>query len=146
LLIYRKQYGAPMAVRMLGVFWVVMSAAGLLTEYLFRALGWVPARGTGTVVGDTLRWGPTTILDIVAVLGFAGLYALHRNRGRLGGGVGYAHDPVCGMQVEKAHAPARVVHGGRAWCFCSEHCAQRFRSDPERYVNRRPDRDRGAQV
>ena len=32
LLIYRKQYGRRMTLRMLGVFWSVMSAAGLITE------------------------------------------------------------------------------------------------------------------
>ncbi len=54
-LIYRRQYGGRMAVRMLAVFWAVMSAAGLATEYLFKAFGWVPTAKPGAVVGDTLR-------------------------------------------------------------------------------------------
>jgi uncharacterized membrane protein YraQ (UPF0718 family)/YHS domain-containing protein len=126
-LIYRKQYGGRMALRMLATFWVVMSAAGLATQYLFSALGWVPTAHPGVVVGDTLRWNYTTVLDIVALVVFAGLYLLYRNRGRLGGGAGYATDPVCGMQVEIAHAPATATgdDGERAY-FCSEHCAERF--------------------
>jgi YHS domain-containing protein len=125
-LIYRKQYGGRMALRMLGTFWVVMSAAGLATQYLFSALGWVPAAHPGIVVGDTLRWNYTTVLDIVALVVFAGLYVLYRNRERLGGGAGYAQDPVCGMQVEIAHAPVTVTRDGERHHFCSEHCAERF--------------------
>ncbi|MGH9087848.1 MAG: permease [Acidimicrobiales bacterium] len=135
LLIYRKQYGRRMGLRMLGVFWMVMSAAGLATEYLFKAVGWVPTpRPGGVVVGDTLRWNYTTVLDIVALVAFTGLYLLYRNRERLGGGAGYAKDPVCGMQVEAAHAPASAAHDGQRVYFCSEHCAGRFAANPDRYL------------
>ncbi|HWE54185.1 MAG TPA: permease [Acidimicrobiales bacterium] len=147
LLIYRKQYGGSMAVRMLGLFWLVMSAAGLATEYLFKAIGWIPTVKAGQVVGDTLRWNFTSVLDLIALGAFAGLYCLYRNRDRFGGGIGYARDPVCGMQVDQAHAPAVHVHGGRAVYFCSEHCQHRFEADPDRYAGddpktgRRPRRD-----
>ncbi len=132
-LIYRKQYGGPMALRLLGLFWVVMSAAGLATEYLFRAAGWIPPARTGQVVGDTLRWNYTTFLDIAALVGFAGLYLLHRRRESLGGGAGYAKDPVCGMQVETAHAPASTLDRGTRIWFCSDHCRSRYDTDPARY-------------
>ena len=134
-LIYRKQYGGRMALRMLGVFWAVMSAAGLATEYLFKAIGWIPPAKTGQVVGDTLQWNYTTVLDIIALVVFAGLYILYRNRERLGGGAGYAKDPVCGMQVERSHAPATVVHDGQRVWFCSEHCSHRFLANPARYLS-----------
>ncbi|MBO0693106.1 MAG: permease, partial [Acidimicrobiaceae bacterium] len=120
LLIYRKQYGGRMALRMLAVFWAVMSAAGLATEYLFRAFGWLPTVKAGQVVGDTLRWNYTSVLNIIALIAFASLYWLYRNRERYGGGTGYARDPVCGMQVETANAPAGRVHDGRHFYFCSE--------------------------
>lgn len=129
LLIYRRQYGGRMAGRMLVAFWLVMSAAGLATEYLFRAVGWVPAPRPGVVAGDTLRWNYTTVMDIVALLVFAGVYVLYRRRDHLGGGGGYAKDPVCGMQVEIAHAPARLSQQGATVYFCSEHCAERFAAD-----------------
>lgn len=129
LLVYRKQYGTRMALRMLAAFWLVMSTAGLVTEYLFKALGWVPSAKPGVVTGDTLRWSWTTALDLVALVGFAALYWLYRHRDRLGGGTGYASDPVCGMQVEIAHAPATTLHGGTRVYFCSEHCMARFTSD-----------------
>ena len=126
LLIYRKQYGARMARRMLAVFWAVMAAAGLVTEYLFRALGWVPHTRPAVIAGDTLRWNYTTILDLVALVAFAALYWLHRNRDRFGGGTGYAQDPMCGMQVEITHAPASAHQDGTTVYFCSEHCRDRF--------------------
>ena len=128
LLIYRKQYGPRMALRMLAVFWAVMSVAGLVTEYLFRALGWVPHTRPAVIAGDTLGWNYTTVLDLIALLAFGALYWLYRNRDRFGGGTGYAQDPMCGMQVEIAHAPASVRDGGTMVYFCSEHCRDRFLS------------------
>lgn len=130
LLIYRKQYGGRMALRLLGLFWIVMSAAGLVTQYLFDLLGLVPSSRGGVVVGDTVRWNWTTFLDIAALVVFGVLYWLYRNRERLGGGDGYAMDPVCGMQVEVAHAPATALHGGQHLYFCSEHCRHRYLAGP----------------
>jgi len=132
LLIYRKQYGRRMTLRMLWIFWAVMSLAGLATEGLFRAAGWVPASRAAVVLGDTLRWNYTTVLDILALGVWAALYWLHRNRERLGGGTGYATDPVCGMQVERQPAPATLEHGGQRYYFCSEHCRDRFAAHPGR--------------
>ena len=126
LMIYRKQYGTRMALRMLVVFWAVMSAAGLATEYLFKAGGISDPARRAVVAGDTLRWNYTTVLDIVALAAFAGLYWMYRNRERFGGGGGYATDPVCGMQVETAHAPATHTSGGETLYFCSEHCRDRY--------------------
>jgi len=39
LLIYRKLYGGRLTLRLLGIFWLVMSVTGLLTELIFRAAG-----------------------------------------------------------------------------------------------------------
>jgi YHS domain-containing protein/uncharacterized membrane protein YraQ (UPF0718 family) len=144
LLIYRKQYGGRMALRMLAVFWAVMSTAGLLTEYLFKAFGWIPTHTPGVVVGDTLRWNATTLLNLVALAGCIGLYWLYRTGGRVGGGTGYAKDPVCGMQLETAHAPAQVDHNGLNMYFCSEHCAHRFTANPDRYLRAGPGGDDGV--
>jgi hypothetical protein len=134
LLTYRKQYGRRMTLRMLAVFWTVMSAAGLVTEYLFKALGWVPSSRPTVIAGDTLHLDYTTVLDIIALAVFAVLYWLYRNRDNLGGGTGYAKDPVCGMQVEIRYAPATLKHQGQPVYFCSEHCQQRFEKDPQRYL------------
>ncbi len=126
LLIYRKYYGTPFTLRLLAVFWAVMSAAGLATEYLFRALGLVPAGHPQVIVMKGVAWDYTTILNIIALVIFGVLYWLYRNRERFGGGTGYAKDPVCGMQVETAAAPATAVHDGQRFYFCSDHCQARF--------------------
>ena len=126
LLVYRKQYGQRMALRMLAVFWVIMSSSGLITEYLLRGLAWIPSAAAGPVSGDTLRWGYTTILDAAALVVLAAIWWLHRHRDRFGGGVGYATDPVCEMQVRTADAPASTVQGGETVWFCSEQCKERF--------------------
>ena len=43
-------------------------------------------------------------------------------------------DPVCRMSVDVENAKARVEHGGRTYYFCCGGCAQKFVSDPERYL------------
>ena len=137
LLIYRKYYGMRLTAKLLAVFWATMSAAGLVTEYLFRAVGIEPGADTaqhGMIGRDVWGWNYTTILDVIALAAFAGIYWLYRNRGRFGGGAGYAKDPVCGMQVEVTHAPATAEHRGRTYHFCSDHCAHRFHGDPDRFA------------
>ena len=44
-------------------------------------------------------------------------------------------DPVCGMDVAPATAKEHHEWGGRTWHFCSTRCAEKFRADPERYVD-----------
>ncbi len=134
LLIYRKYYGLAMTGRILAVFWAVMSVAGLVTEYLFKAVGLAPTTHPSTVVAPGFHWDYTTILNIIALVVFAVLYALYRNRERLGGGAGYAKDVVCGMQVETSHAPARARHAGQTYYFCSDGCHDRFVADPARFT------------
>jgi uncharacterized protein len=132
-LVYRKFYGGALAVRMLAVFWAVMTAAGLVTELLFKALGLVPAHRPVQIVTERLSLNYTTILNIAFLLIFALLYWAYRNRGQLGGGTEHAIDPVCGMAVEKTSAPARGTVDGSAFWFCSGRCHDRFMSDPAHF-------------
>jgi uncharacterized membrane protein YraQ (UPF0718 family)/YHS domain-containing protein len=134
LLIYRRYYGARLTLRMLAVFWGVMSVAGLITEGIFDALGLIPTHRPSQVAPAHFSWDYTTYLNIVFLVLFALLYWTYRNRQRLGGGTGYAIDPVCGMQVETVHAPASAVYDGRTYFFCSDHCRQRFDADPARFA------------
>jgi Cu+-exporting ATPase len=46
-----------------------------------------------------------------------------------------AIDPVCGMTVDPASAPASVQHEGQSYYFCCPHCAQKFQADPHRYLH-----------
>jgi uncharacterized membrane protein YraQ (UPF0718 family)/YHS domain-containing protein len=130
LLIYRRYYGTRLMLRMLAVFWSLMSAAGLITELLFRAAGLVPTVRPTTVAPAHFSWNYTTYLNLVFLALFGVLYWIYRNRARLGGGGSrYARDPVCGMQVEAAQAPASVDLAGERHFFCSDRCAERFRTD-----------------
>jgi YHS domain-containing protein/uncharacterized membrane protein YraQ (UPF0718 family) len=129
LLIYRKYYGTRLALRLLVLFWVVMSTAGLVVEGLFAALGLQPHSRPSHIVTVRFQWNYTTWLNIAFLIVTAVLYWLYRNRNRLGGGHGYALDPECGMQVRTTEAPARVVRGGHTFYFCSDRCAERFASD-----------------
>jgi hypothetical protein len=128
LMVYRRQYGRRMMLRMLLVFWALMSTAGLLTEGLFRASGLVPTNRNLTVAADRFSWNATTWLNLVFLALFGVLWWLHRNKDRYGG-ANTARDPVCGMQVDVSHAAAsRVVGEDRAY-FCSDRCAARFSAE-----------------
>jgi YHS domain-containing protein len=63
------------------------------------------------------------------------LYWAYRNRERLGGGRGYAIDPVCGMQVEIAHAGDTVEHQDTTTYFCSDRCRDRFVATSDRSLH-----------
>ncbi|HLY82251.1 MAG TPA: YHS domain-containing protein, partial [Acidimicrobiales bacterium] len=87
-----------------------------------------------TIAPTHFSWNYTTVLNLV-FLGVAGvLYWLYRNRDRLGGGAGLAMDPVCGMQVRTADAPARSSFAGQTVWFCSDRCRERFDADPAHHA------------
>ncbi len=128
LLIYRRYYGTALTVRMLAVFWAVMSTAGLITGAVFSAAGLVPtpSPSTSQIVADHFAWNYTTFLNLIFLALFALLYWTYRNRERLGASRANAIDPVCGMVVEIAHAPATLASGGKDYYFCSDHCLERY--------------------
>ncbi len=129
ILIYRKFYGTRLALRMLAVFWILMAAAGLATELIFSAAGLVPATRPVQVAPDRLTLNYTTVLNIVFLLILGVLYWLYRTRDR-SGSPRYAIDPVCGMQVVKATAPASLGAEGGSYWFCSDRCRDRFAAEP----------------
>jgi uncharacterized membrane protein YraQ (UPF0718 family)/YHS domain-containing protein len=133
-LIYRKYYGGRLTLRLFIWFYVVMAAAGLIVEGLFSVTGGIPASRPKNIVTTHFQWNYTTFLNIAAIAAFAALFWLYRNRERLGGGQGYAIDPVCGMQVETANAPARTTYQGRTYYFCADRCRERFEVEPARYA------------
>ena len=138
LFIYRRYYGGRLTLKLLAVFWTVMSAAGLTVEYLFRGLGIEPTERPASVVPTSFAWNYTTFLNIVFILVLAGLWWLARNQQRLGGGAGYAIDPVCGMQVEVANAPARSERDGQARLLLLRPLPPPLRGGGAVEVSRRP--------
>jgi uncharacterized membrane protein YraQ (UPF0718 family) len=68
LLIYRKYYGARMALLLFAAFYATMAAAGYVVELVFGALGLVPATRAAKVVEAHVAWNYTTALNLVFLL------------------------------------------------------------------------------
>jgi hypothetical protein len=125
LLIYRRYYGARLTLRLLGTFWLVMSAAGLTTQYLFQALGAIPSIRPHQIAPHALGLNLTAGLDLIALLLLGVAWVLVRRASSAVPG-DLANDPVCGMQLERRLAPAHLLHQGKQIYFCSEGCRDRF--------------------
>ncbi|MBW4033733.1 MAG: YHS domain-containing protein [Acidobacteria bacterium] len=137
--IYKKYYGTAITLRILAIFWITMSVAGLAVEYLFQLIRIPnPPRPT-QIVPTGFAWDSTTFLNIAALIGFAVLYWLYRT-GK-GASTRYATDPVCGMQVETASAPATRRTASGTMYFCSDRCAERFDARPSRFAATAKDDD-----
>ena len=133
LMIYRKYFGTAITLRILATFWATMSTAGLTVEYLFKAVRIPEPARPKMIIHTGFQWNYTTYLNLVAIVAFAALYWLHRHRDPTSA-QRYARDPVCGMQVEKEHAPATARIDGETYWFCSDHCKERLSSDPGRFL------------
>jgi YHS domain-containing protein/uncharacterized membrane protein YraQ (UPF0718 family) len=129
ILIYRKLYGWALTWRLVVAFWLVMSAAGLVTEVVFSGLHLIPTVRPMQPVPIGFQWNYTTVLNLIFLVVFAALYWLYRNRERFGRGAQYAIDPICGMPVDKDLAPARTTFDGETVYFCSDRCHDRFHKE-----------------
>ena len=47
-------------------------------------------------------------------------------------------DPVCGMTVDPQNAAGFYEYKGQTYFFCSVGCRERFKADPERFLNHQP--------
>jgi uncharacterized protein len=68
LIIYRKYYGTKMMLAILGIFYATMVIAGYIVEFLFGALGLIPAQRAARVAEHGLQWNYTTVLNIIFLL------------------------------------------------------------------------------
>ena len=50
-----------------------------------------------------------------------------------------AKDPVCSMTVDPETARFRHEYNGQTYFFCSEHCLNKFRNEPERFSKQKAD-------
>jgi hypothetical protein len=137
-LIYRKYYGTKLMLRLFVWFYAIMAAAGLITEGIFNVAGLIPSSRPKDIVTTHFSWNYTTFLNMASLVALALLYWLYRNRDRLGGGIGYAIDPICAMQVQTANASAQTTHGDDIYYFCSDRCRDRFNRDPDRFASKPP--------
>ena len=135
ILIYRKFYGTKLTVRIVGLFYVAMTIAGLLTEGIFTLFGGVPTHRTIGIARAHFQWNYTTYLNFGFIVVAIGVWWLARNRAKYGGGTSYAIDPVCGMQVRTVGAPASTNLDGVTFFFCADRCRERFLANPKRFVD-----------
>ncbi len=131
LLIYRKYYGTALTLRVFVTFWALMSFAGLAVEGIFHVFGAVPTNRPEAVVPEHFQWNYTTFVNIAFIAVLIGVIWLARRPRTDADGGRYATDPTCGMQVEKANAPAHLVHDGTDVWFCSDGCRTRYEESHE---------------
>ena len=109
--IYRKYYGARMALFLLGTFYAAMAAAGYVVELVFGGLGLIPDPASAKLPDQGLSWDYTTWLNIIFLILAAALIIRFVRTGgvamlRMMGGSPDSHD----------HADAHASHthlGGR---------------------------------
>jgi uncharacterized membrane protein YraQ (UPF0718 family) len=63
--IYRKYYGLKASVFLFATFYAAMVGAALLVEFLFQALGLIPATRAARVVEASITFNYTTVLNII---------------------------------------------------------------------------------
>jgi len=66
--IYRKYYGAKMALFLLGTFYAAMAGAGYVVELIFGGLGLIPDRAHAAIPDQGVSWDYTTWLNIVFLI------------------------------------------------------------------------------
>ncbi|MEJ2689759.1 MAG: heavy metal translocating P-type ATPase [Deltaproteobacteria bacterium] len=47
-------------------------------------------------------------------------------------------DPVCGMSTDDPEAFTRYTHKGKDYFFCSEHCLEKFKENPDNFLGEKP--------
>ena len=55
-------------------------------------------------------------------------------------------DPVCGMTIDPADAAGHADYKGTTYYFCAESCLEKFKADPEQYVQGSGIRDQGSKA
>ena len=84
-----------------------------------------PEKYLGAAQGATKSTSDVTPIAAArpAVASLPILHAAHRVK-----------DPVCGMMVDPQKAVGKVEYSGKAYHFCSIHCAERFSKEPEKFL------------
>ena len=134
IILYVKYYGKAIALRLVGVFWLVMSLSGLITEYIFKALGISPTMKMSAMSQSHIGMNRTTILDLIAVATLIWVFYMYRTRDRDSIDLEFAKDYVCGMQVRISDAPASFELNGQMYYFCMEGCKESFAASPAKYL------------
>ena len=140
LLIYRRFYGGPMARRLFGLLWFVMSAGGLLVNGLFHVLGLIPTSRHTPAMSGHFALGGTLVANVAAAVVLIGLIVLARRTDSHADDS--ARDPICGMNVDVSAPVAVRKRSGQTYYFCSLRCAERFdRGEESTTMNEDPNGD-----
>ncbi len=122
LVIYRRYYGLANARRLFLVLWASASGAGLAIDGLFDLVHAIPNHRSLRILAGQFPLGATLVLNAVALVVLFAVWRLARRDV-----AGHAAiDPVCGMSVDPASAPARVSHRAETIYFCSLGCRDKF--------------------
>ena len=131
-LIYRKYYGNKVALRLVGIFWLVMSLSGLITEGLFKTFKIEPKVSHHSMSMNHFGFNYTSILNAIALVVATWVYFKYRSAKNQSSG--FAKDLVCGMQVRIADAPASGEYNGKMYYFCMPGCKDAFFENPQKYL------------
>ena len=126
ILIYKKFFGAKITVRLVLVFWFVMSLSGLITQALFNALGATPMRMSMGQIQSRFANNANTWLNAVALLVLIAVYVTYKVGQRRPASESFAKDPICGMQVAVSTASAVLELGDETYYFCCDGCKEKF--------------------
>lgn len=125
LLIYRRFYGTRSMLKLFALLWLVMSGGGLAVNVIFGAGHLVPSTRHSPALSGQFPLGATLVLNVLALVLLAGVWALARSGGDSDG----ARDPMCGMTVDISSPVAVRRRDGVEYYFCSMRCAERFDRD-----------------
>ncbi|MFF3454995.1 hypothetical protein ACFYXH_11780 [Streptomyces sp. NPDC002730] len=109
--IYRKYYGAKMALFLLGTFYVATVMAGYIVEFTFGGLGLIPDQADAKVPMEGITWNYTTWLNIAFLLLAAALLVRFFRTGgmamlrMMGGAPGNSH-------AHEGHRESHEKHDG----------------------------------
>jgi len=128
ILIYKKFFGTKITVRLVLVFWFVMSLSGLITQGLFKVLDATPMRMSMGQMQSHFANNRTTWLNAVALLVLIAVYITYKVGQRRPTSEAFAKDPICGMQVAVNTASAVLELDDETYYFCCDGCKQKFAS------------------
>jgi len=124
--LWKSFFGGRATAYIFGAFYSAMVLSTVGIEYLFRALGWLPARPVHASVTAGGWKVDYTLWITIVFLALTGALWLVRRRAH-GAGAVEATDPVCGVSFERREAEAtEPTRDGEAY-FCSAQCARTFR-------------------
>ena len=66
--IYRKYYGMKVSLFLFATFYAAMAGAALAVEFLFQALGLVPAQRSARIIEASITFNYTTVLNILFMI------------------------------------------------------------------------------